>query len=335
MTVNFDIACKGKKNLIYGISSIDNKVYECDLDFETCKLICDIPVAKDGWFSISYCNEKIFLTTTDAKKIYMISLKNKKLSLLDWENKKEATWGFFVVTIEKKVYFFYRNPFFLLVYNTEKECFLDEEQYFNIEINKIENISVYKNIVVLFNISESKVVVIDLLNNYVVSRFTVPIKIMNLTIVRNQIYIISNTKMFLFDLYGNIVKSYEMPIYKQNQKFSFLDAGDKVGIYDCWGRCYTLDDKFKQNNNISTCLTSIVPTGEQILKKIILADDFNVEYWIYNKEMKTNSKYLFKLPSSVNERKYKQNFVMRGLFFRENKNGIGNLSDYLKYVIIK
>ena len=266
MTVCLDVACRTEEKMIYGISSIDNKVYACNLETGGSKIICNLPVIDDGWFSISYCNKCIFLTTNTAKKIYMIREKNKNIVCLDWKNPQKSAWGMFVVTLGEKVYFFDRNPFFLLIYDTKKKMFLNEKLIHEIMLDKVENISTYKNFVVLYNISESKIVIIDLLNNSIINEFDVNIKISLLKIISNQIFVISNFKMYVYDFYGTIIKIIEMPLAKQNQPFYFLDKSDKIAIYDCWGRQYIYEDKFKAGYNLDECLTPIASTGEQILK---------------------------------------------------------------------
>lgn len=126
MTVCLDVACYGDENTIYGISNVDNKVYECNLQLEESSVISELPQLKDKWFSINYCNEKIFLTTTGASEIYMISLKDKKIQILDWKNDKEPSWGFFVISNGGKIFFFYRNPFYVTTYDTEKDNFMTQ-----------------------------------------------------------------------------------------------------------------------------------------------------------------------------------------------------------------
>lgn len=335
MTVCLDVACYGDENTIYGISNVDNKVYECNLQLEESSVISELPQLKDKWFSINYCNEKIFLTTTGASEIYMISLKDKKIQILDWKNDKEPSWGFFVISNGGKIFFFYRNPFYVTTYDTEKDNFYDTKLNSSVLLDKIENISVYENLVALYNLSQGKIIILDLQNESVVNNINTSVKIENLEIVKDRIYIISYTQIYILDLYGNIIHIIDLPERKYNKQYFFLDDGDEVGIFNCVGKHYILRDgeKLEEVKRVDRCLTPIAPVGKQILKRIFWENSIETKYWLYDKTLKNNRTYLFKLPAHADERIYKNELMKRMIVSRENREGVGDLEDYLHYII--
>lgn len=335
MTVCLDIACWGNDNTIYGVSNVDNKVYECDLQLDESKTISELPRLKDSWLSINYCNDRIFLTTTGAREIYMITLRDKKMQVLDWKNDKEPSWGFFVNSNEGKIFFFYRNPFFIVVYDTEKDSFINTKLNSTVLLNKLENISVHENLAALYNLSQGKIIILDLQSESVINNIDTSIKIENLKIMNDKLYIIGYTKMYILDFGGNIINAIELPKCEYKQQYFFLDAGDEIAIFNCMGKHYILkdEDMFQEEKVIDFCLTPINPVGKQILKRIFMTNSIEIKYWVYDKVTKTNRSYSFELPTQVDETKYRNGLTERIMFSRENRNGIGNLNDYLQYII--
>lgn len=187
----------------------------------------------------------------------------------------------------------------------------------------------------LYNLSQGKIIILDLQNESVVNNINTSVKIENLEIVKDRIYIISYTQIYILDLYGNIIHIIDLPERKYNKQYFFLDDGDEVGIFNCVGKHYILRDgeKLEEVKRVDRCLTPIAPVGKQILKRIFWENSIETKYWLYDKTLKNNRTYLFKLPAHADERIYKNELMKRMIVSRENREGVGDLEDYLHYII--
>lgn len=335
MKIQINLACVGESDrVIYGVSFVDNSLYRMSKDDKLVSFICHLPDTNGKqWFTLNYCNHRLYLTLRSAEKIVEVDLNYNTAAFVEWDNEYDSSMGFFAHTYKNSVYFVHRNPAYIMKYDTKKKTVykvFDEVS----EWKRVENYSAYNQWLVLYNLTEKRCIVFDAENGKIVSEFVVGFKFRGFQNSSSEIYLFEEYYLDVLDFYGKIINRIKLPDSKTSADFYLIEYGENVAVYDKKSSLYSLrhNEKFVEEECVMKNVCSISNIPMRMFSKWSDKKGIDFLYYYYDSDCDKYVEGEFEISRNIDEKQYLEKLKASLSFVYEAPNVVCRLENFINLV---